>query len=173
MKIQWQTYAGGTSAHRGNSYDARGEFGEYHIWPPQSRFGSYTLKWANTKGKKAPHGGLWHELGSFRSPLEAKRAAKEHALSIVSERDRRRRSSRDTHSRATAARDPKVKGWALWSMGDRYEEPQLIEVFADKGAARARARRLQAGQRRAGMRPYRYTIKPARVTRGRLFERRR
>lgn len=91
MKIQWQTYAGGTGAHHGNSYAAQGEFGEYHIWPPRRRFGLYTLTWANTKGRPAPHGGLWHDLGSFSSPQEAKRAAKDHAASIMGRDPGRRR----------------------------------------------------------------------------------
>lgn len=97
-KMTWHTSAGGTGAHHGNGYSARGDFGEYHIWPPGSRFGSYSLKWANTTGRPAAHGGLWHNLGSFRSPNEAKRAAKEHAASSdpgARDMKRRRQTGRD------------------------------------------------------------------------------
>lgn len=80
--MTWHTYAGGTGAAAGKqSYDARGAFGEYHIWPPSALHprAGYRLQWANTQRMKAPHGGLWHDLGSFRSPAAAKAAAKKHA----------------------------------------------------------------------------------------------
>ena len=75
----WATYAGGTGAHHGHSYDIRGAAGEYHVWPPSTRRGGYSLMWANTRGLAAPHSGLWHDLGTFRSPQAAKSAAKRHA----------------------------------------------------------------------------------------------
>lgn len=80
----WHTYAGGTSAHHGYSYDNTGPWGHYTIDPPRlgSRFRGYRLMWANTKGAPAPHSGLWHELGRFRSPQAAKGAAKRHAAEI-------------------------------------------------------------------------------------------
>jgi hypothetical protein len=81
MKLDWHIYSGGTGAHHGHSYDTRGDYGEYHIWPPSTRYGSYHLKWANTTGRVAPHGGLWHDLGSYRSPQAAKKAAKDHEVS--------------------------------------------------------------------------------------------
>jgi hypothetical protein len=46
--------------------------------PPSRRGGNWSLKWANTTGRKAPHGGLWHDLGGFRSANEAKAYAAEH-----------------------------------------------------------------------------------------------
>ena len=77
-RVKWHTFAGGTGAHHGSSYAAYGLWGEYHISPPQHRGGNYRLKWANTHGMPAPHGGLWHDLGSFRSPNNAKKAAADH-----------------------------------------------------------------------------------------------
>lgn len=84
-KMSWSTFAGGTGAHHGSSYSARGEFGEYHINPPSSRHGGYGLQWANTKSFEGHggHGGLWHDLGTFRSPAAAKKAAKEHASRLT------------------------------------------------------------------------------------------
>lgn len=76
----WATYAGGTGAHHGHSYDIRGEWGEYHVTPPQTRHGDYALMWADTKGLKG--GGLWHHLGRFRSPGMAKSAARKHAREL-------------------------------------------------------------------------------------------
>jgi hypothetical protein len=83
-KLTWHQYAGGTSAHHGHSYSAYGLFGEFHIWPPSSRGGSYSLRWANTNGMPAAHGGLWHDLGKFRSPAAAKSAAKEYVKMLQS-----------------------------------------------------------------------------------------
>jgi hypothetical protein len=78
--IHWNTFAGGTSAHHGSSYGSKGEYGDYTIDPPQRRGGSYHLMWANTTNREAPHGGLWHDLGHYRSPQAAKKAAKEHEV---------------------------------------------------------------------------------------------
>jgi hypothetical protein len=76
----WNTLGGGTSAFNPNhnSHSTRGDFGEYHVDPPTRRGGNWSLKWANTTGRKAPHGGLWHDLGGFRSANEAKAHAAEH-----------------------------------------------------------------------------------------------
>ena len=92
--LKWNTFGGGTGAHHGNSYSARGECGEYHVDPPSTRDGGYRLAWANTMGKAAPHGGLWHELGTFRSPAAAKGAAADHAFERGCGRKRRKRSHR-------------------------------------------------------------------------------
>jgi hypothetical protein len=89
--LKWNTFAGGTGAHHGSSYSARGAFGEYHIWPPSTRFGSYSLQWANNTGRRAAHGGLWHDLGRFRSPNAAKKAAREHEMTTRLDPRRRRR----------------------------------------------------------------------------------
>jgi hypothetical protein len=68
-------------------------------------------------------------------------------------------------------RDAKKKpayAWQLWSTGNG-EEPQFIESFKDKGDAQRRMRRLQDSQRRAGMKPYHYTLKHRPVPARRLF----
>ena len=100
-RLAWQTFAGGTSAHHGYSYAAYDTVGEYHVWPPQRRGGSYALKWANTSripvdGLIVTHTGLWHDLGSYRSPGAAKGAAQRHAGMLhaayrINPRRRRRR----------------------------------------------------------------------------------
>ena len=78
--MKWSMFAGGTGAASGkHGYDTRGTFGEYNIQPICSRHGlhlGYRLHFLNTKGKL--RGGLWQELGIFRSPNEAKGAAKKH-----------------------------------------------------------------------------------------------
>lgn len=66
------------------------------------------------------------------------------------------------------SRDPSF-AWEVWSRGDGYDEPQFVEAFADKGAAQARIKRLQAGQRRAGMRPYSYMLKHRKVRAAQTF----
>ena len=85
-KFEWHTFAGGTGAFNPshNSYSTRGNYGEYHIDPPQRRGGAYSLKWANTRSASGHggHSGLWHDLGHFRSPAQAKSAAKKHADSL-------------------------------------------------------------------------------------------
>jgi hypothetical protein len=76
----WSMTAGGTGAHHGHGYThTTSEAGDYHVWPPSTRRGGYSLKWANIRGLAAPHTGLWHDLGTFRSPNAAKGAAKRHA----------------------------------------------------------------------------------------------
>lgn len=83
-KLAWNMFAGGTGAKEGkHSYSAVGDFGEYHINPPSVRGWGYSLKWANTQGMHAANGGLWHDLGKFASPNEAKRAASEHAAKLT------------------------------------------------------------------------------------------
>jgi hypothetical protein len=81
MRLKWHQAAGGTGAHHGHSYTAHGDFGEYHIWPPTTRHGSYHLMWADTRSLESR--GLWHDLGRFRSPNEAKGAASAHAEHVL------------------------------------------------------------------------------------------
>lgn len=78
--MKWHQSAGGVgvSADK-HSYSAFGPWGEYHIWPKHPR--GYDLKWADTKSI-AGHG-LWHDLGVFASPNEAKGFAKEHASAMT------------------------------------------------------------------------------------------
>src|SRR4051812_35454918 len=85
VKMEWATYGGGTAALPGkNSYDTKGWYGEFHVWPPSRDPGNgrlspdYKLQWANTTGMPAPRPGLWHDLGKFRSPASAQKAAREY-----------------------------------------------------------------------------------------------
>lgn len=76
-------YAPGTAAVEDkHAYDIHTDRGEYHIWAPSlSRpHGGYRLQFADTKGLLG--GGLWHDLGSFRSPQAAKAAASQHYDSL-------------------------------------------------------------------------------------------
>jgi hypothetical protein len=80
---KWTTSAGGTGAAEGkHGYSFRaGIKGEYHIWPfmRHGRHAGYSLKYAATGGQpRDGHSGLWHELGGFRSPAAAAKAAREH-----------------------------------------------------------------------------------------------
>ena len=81
---KWDMSAGGTGAapgKHGYSYRA-GIKGEYHIWPISTKYGrhaGYKLDYAATGGQpRGSHGGLWHDLGTFRSPAAAAKAAREH-----------------------------------------------------------------------------------------------
>lgn len=67
----WQTFAGGTGAHHGNSYSWRIGNGNsmFSINPPQRRGGSYNLQSFNVT---ASH---WVNHGNFSSPQAAKSAA--------------------------------------------------------------------------------------------------
>ena len=84
VKMKWATYAGGTFAAAGKyAYDTHLPFGEYHISAvsfSNGRHKGYHLMFANTKGKLK--GGLWQDLGMFRSPNAAKGAAVKHYDSI-------------------------------------------------------------------------------------------
>lgn len=78
--MKWHVSAGGVGVSSDkHSYSAFGPWGEYHIWPQHPR--GYDLKWADTKSI-AGHG-LWHDLGVFASPNEAKGFAKEHASAMI------------------------------------------------------------------------------------------
>ena len=85
----WHETAPGTGAARSDThgYTAHGWFGEYHIFAPSSKNGGYRVMWANTTGRnfgdKGVHGGLWHEVGEYRSPNEAKAAAVAHAKATL------------------------------------------------------------------------------------------
>ena len=84
----WNMYAGGISAAAGkHSYDLYVPEGQYTIAPVSSRRGhhlGYSLKFAAT-GKQPRGGGsgLWHDLGTHRSPQTAATAARQyHAISF-------------------------------------------------------------------------------------------
>lgn len=81
---KWNTFAGGTGAAEGkHSYSyVTGIKGEYHISPFTRKYGrhaGYILRYAATGGQpRGSHGGLWHDLGTFRSPAAAAKAARLH-----------------------------------------------------------------------------------------------
>jgi hypothetical protein len=78
----WSMHAGGTCAAPGkHGYSFRTSFGTYHIDPyssPQGRHRGYLLAFSNDLGK-VEQPGLWRQLGSFRSPQAAVKAARDHA----------------------------------------------------------------------------------------------
>lgn len=85
--LKWRTFAGGTGAAEGkHGHATYTEHGEYHISPFTTKSGAhagYSLKFAHTKGTgKGLSGGLWHDLGTHRSPNEAKSAAVAHHQKI-------------------------------------------------------------------------------------------
>jgi len=77
--------AGGTSAAKGKyGYTFTVPQGAYHIMPFTTKFGrhaGYMLKFTATGGRpRGSHGGLWHDLGTHRSPqIAASTAATHHA----------------------------------------------------------------------------------------------
>lgn len=80
---KWNMSAGGTSAAAGkHGYSFQVPQGTYYISPYTTRLGrhaGYLLKFAATGGRpRGSHGGLWHDLGSHRSPQTAAKAAAEH-----------------------------------------------------------------------------------------------
>ena len=80
---KWNTYAGGTGAAEGkHSYDLFVPEGQYTISPytrSGGRHAGYLLKFAATGSRpRGTHGGLWHDLGSHRSPQAAASAATKH-----------------------------------------------------------------------------------------------
>jgi hypothetical protein len=78
IRLAWNTYAGGSAVKPDkHGYDVHTDFGQFTI-DPSSRGCGYVARWANTSGKsfKGQHSGLWHELGIYRSPGEAKTAVK-------------------------------------------------------------------------------------------------
>lgn len=80
---KWHMTAGGTSAAEGkHGYTFTAAKGEYHISPyttKRGRHAGYALKYAATGGApRGGHGGLWHDLGTHRSPAGAAKAAREH-----------------------------------------------------------------------------------------------
>ena len=77
--------AGGTGAAQGkHGYTFTVPEGTYHIWPFTTKYGrhaGYALKFSATGGRpRGSVGGLWHDLGTHRSPQSAaSTAAKHHA----------------------------------------------------------------------------------------------
>jgi len=80
MSFKWNTYAGGTfAAPDKHGYSARTNLGTYDIQPVSFSSGKhrgYRLHFINDKGKLA--GGLYQEIGMFRSPNAAKSASIKH-----------------------------------------------------------------------------------------------
>ena len=79
-KLKWSVHAGGTFAAEGKyGYTAHPIIGSYHIDPVSYESGKhkgYHLRFTNDKGVLL--GGLWQDLGMFRSPNEAKGKAVAH-----------------------------------------------------------------------------------------------
>ena len=80
---KWSMSAGGTSAAKGKyGYTFTVPEGAYHILPFTTKFGrhaGYLLKFSATGGRpRGSHGGLWHDLGTHRSPAAAASAAAKH-----------------------------------------------------------------------------------------------
>jgi hypothetical protein len=117
LDFVWHQTAPGTSAlkpDKTHGYTAHGWFGEYHISAPTQNNRGYLVMWANTTGRnfgpKGAYGGLWHEVGIYRSPNEAKAAAIAHAKATL---------GGPLPSSETAAEDNLVSGepWVLLEPG--------------------------------------------------------
>ena len=84
---KWSMTAGGTGAAEGkHGYTFTVPEGTYRIWPFTTKFGrhaGYALKFSAEGGgrPRGSHGGLWHELGTHRSPAAAASAAATHYAS--------------------------------------------------------------------------------------------
>lgn len=79
----WSVFAGGTGAAEGkHSYSIRPAAGvAYYIQPVTTQYGrhrGYLLQQSDQTGRSGP--GLWRDLGMFRSPNAAKKAARIHAV---------------------------------------------------------------------------------------------
>lgn len=81
---KWSMHAGGTGAAPGkHGFTFPASFGTYHLDPHSTARGrhlGYLLAFSNELGK-VEQPGLWRELGSFRSPQTAIKAARQHAAS--------------------------------------------------------------------------------------------
>ena len=80
---KWDMFGGGTFAAEGkHSYSFIVPEGKYYVSPfttGRGRHAGYYLKFAaQFKRPKDGHGGLWHDLGVYRSPQAAASAAKTH-----------------------------------------------------------------------------------------------
>ena len=81
---KWSMTAGGTGAARDkHGYTFTVPEGTYRIWPFTTKFGrhaGYALKFSAEGGgrPRGSHGGLWHDLGTHRSPQSAASAAAKH-----------------------------------------------------------------------------------------------
>ena len=137
-KLKWSTYEGGTFAAPGKKgYGATTEIGNYKIDPissDQGRHQGYTLRFENVRGRV--EGGLhqWidqatgraqHYTGRFfRSPNQAKKAAREHY-----ERTRYTVKFNPCEKRARAT-NPKKKNPRWLKGGDPYRRADLWIVLA-------------------------------------------
>lgn len=80
---KWSMSAGGTGAAEGkHGYTFTAPEGTYYISPFTTRYGrhaGYLLKFAATGGQpRGGSGGLWHDLGTHRSPQGAASTAAKH-----------------------------------------------------------------------------------------------
>lgn len=68
----------------------------------------------------------------------------------------------------------RTKGWEVWTRaGESGDEAYFVESFHDRGEALRRIAKLQASQRRQGMRPYRYELRRRKSPTRRHFEKRK
>lgn len=77
----WNMYAGGTASPGKASYSINLPEGEYHVDPSADARGrhlGYRLRLAARERPRDGHGGLWHDLGTYRSPAKAASAARAH-----------------------------------------------------------------------------------------------
>lgn len=81
---KWSMTAGGSGAAEGkHGYTLTVPEGTYRISPFTTKFGrhaGYTLRFSAEGGgrPRGSHGGLWHDLGTHRSPQSAASAAAKH-----------------------------------------------------------------------------------------------
>jgi hypothetical protein len=81
-RLAWRTFAGGIGAREGaHGYAAVSPVGEYYINAPPHRRRGYHLWFVNSRGFLGGVG-LWTDLGTYRTPQNAKAAAQrfDHVL---------------------------------------------------------------------------------------------
>lgn len=79
---EWHMHAGGTGSPDKHGYTLHPPEGSYYIDPVSNQHGrhiGYVCRFAATGGKGAGanrHSGLWHDIGMFKTPASAVKAAK-------------------------------------------------------------------------------------------------
>jgi len=132
----WSMSAGGTGAHHGHGYSIRGDYGEFHVWAPTRKYGGYRLYFADTHGLLG--GGLWRDMGSFRSPQAAKSAAKSFARDTLGRSvNPRRRSQARVVLRHLTAKEEMA----------RYSPDQIRQALIRFGVSPSAARAAVARDR--------------------------